>query len=384
MTSPTPKTVAEEARALRVERQRFNRLAAATGIGVWYCDLPFADLVWDDKVKEHFWLPADAHVTIDTFYERIHPEDRERTRTAIQHSNEGRAPYNIEYRTTNPKDVSEYKWIRAIGWTDYDAQGTAIRFDGVTLDVTEQKANAEALLESRDFERHLIGIVSHDLRAPLSAMLMAASVILRRNDLDHRLRTTVERIISSGSRANRMIRDLLDFAQARGTGTIPVERVPLDLAKVISQLIEEIQLGAPNRTIRLQQIGDAQGQWDPDRIAQIVTNLVGNAVEHSPPDTTVNVRVEGRGDLVALSVHNEGDPIQDTELPMLFEAYKRGKGGDHGSHKAQGIGLGLFITKKLVEAKGGSISVHSTAQEGTTFTVLLPRMVDPSRPLKPR
>ena len=117
--------------------ERFQRSSAATNLGIWYCDLPFDELIWNKEVKDHFWLPDNARVTIETFYERIHPNDREPTRLAIQHSIENNAPYDIIYRTTNPKNTNQVKFIRAMGWTEYNAQMQPIRFDGITLDNTE-------------------------------------------------------------------------------------------------------------------------------------------------------------------------------------------------------------------------------------------------------
>ena len=122
---------------LRQHRERFDMVAEASQVGFWFCDLPFDKLIWDNRVKEHFWLPPEAEVTIDTFYERIHPDDRERTRQSIADSNANDTPYNIEYRTVAP-DGRE-KWIRAIGRTFYDEAGQPKRFDGVTLDITERK-----------------------------------------------------------------------------------------------------------------------------------------------------------------------------------------------------------------------------------------------------
>lgn len=127
---------------------RFRNVARAVDLGVWYCDLPFSELIWDNTVKEHFYLPKEARVTIDTFCERIHPDDRERTRQAIDHSIAHHAPYDINYRTTNA-DTGDVKHIRAIGWTDYDERGTPIRFDGVTLDVTDEVEAQRELQETR-------------------------------------------------------------------------------------------------------------------------------------------------------------------------------------------------------------------------------------------
>lgn len=132
----------EAAEQLRLSEERSSFVRRSSGIGFWYCDLPFDVLRWDELVKSHFHLAADAHVTIDTFYDRMHPEDREPTRKAIEQSIADRTAYNVEYRTVAPDD-GNLKWIRAIGRTFYDSQGQPARFDGVTLDVTEQKA-AEA------------------------------------------------------------------------------------------------------------------------------------------------------------------------------------------------------------------------------------------------
>jgi len=131
----------EGEQALREHRERFEMVAQASKVGFWFCDLPFDKLIWDNRVKDHFWLPPDADVTIDTFYERIHPDDRERTRQAVETSISKDAPYDIEYRTVAPD--GRFKWIRAIGRTFRDLAGRPRRFDGVTLDVTDQKRAEE-------------------------------------------------------------------------------------------------------------------------------------------------------------------------------------------------------------------------------------------------
>ncbi|HEY1065287.1 MAG TPA: ATP-binding protein, partial [Pirellulales bacterium] len=128
--------------ALRESEERSAFVRRSSGVGFWYCDLPFDVLQWDDLVKAHFHLPLDAVVTIELFYDRIHPDDREPTRSAIERSIATRTTYNVDYRTVNPESGAE-KWIRAIGRTFYDADGAPTRFDGVTLDVTDQKRSEE-------------------------------------------------------------------------------------------------------------------------------------------------------------------------------------------------------------------------------------------------
>jgi PAS domain S-box-containing protein len=157
---------------------RFERSARATDLGVWYCDLPFDVLIWNDQVKNHFWLPPDAHVTIKTFYERIHPDDREMTRLAIEESNLNKRHYDIVYRTTNPSNERQIKFIRAVGWTDFDANGNPMRFDGLTLDITAdrnfqaQLQEAKAVAESANLAKsEFLANMSHEIRTPLGAIL---------------------------------------------------------------------------------------------------------------------------------------------------------------------------------------------------------------------
>jgi len=126
---------------VRKHRERFDLMAEATQVGFWFCDLPFDKLIWDARVKEHFWLAPDADVTIQTFYDRLHPDDRERTRQQVDESLANGTTYEIEYRTVAP-DGRE-KWIRAIGRAFYDAAGRPKSFDGLTIDVTEQRRAQE-------------------------------------------------------------------------------------------------------------------------------------------------------------------------------------------------------------------------------------------------
>ncbi|QJR35949.1 PAS domain S-box protein [Gemmatimonas groenlandica] len=133
--------------ALRRSEERAAFVRQSSGVGFWYCDLPFDVLEWDDLVKAHFHLPPDATVTIHTFYDRLHPDDREPTRLAIAQSIERHTPYKIDYRTVHPT-TGVITWLRAIGRTFYAPDGTPLRFDGVTMDVTDQKRFDAALRES--------------------------------------------------------------------------------------------------------------------------------------------------------------------------------------------------------------------------------------------
>ena len=140
---------------LKLNRGRLEYASRLSHVGFWYCDLPFDVLEWDERVKNHFFIEPSAEVTIEIFYDRIHPDDRERTRLAIDESISTRDAYDIIYRTQHPM-TGEIKWIRALGGTDYNADGNPIHFDGITVDVTAQKLVEMRVAESEARHRGVI------------------------------------------------------------------------------------------------------------------------------------------------------------------------------------------------------------------------------------
>jgi PAS domain S-box-containing protein len=247
----------------------------------------------------------------------------------------------------------------------------------VILDVTDRvqaRQEAQRLMaleqERAGFEQQLIGIVSHDLRTPIAAITMGAAVLLRRPDVEERQRRTVERILSSAGRANRMIHDLLDFTQARLGGGLTAQRLPGDFHAIVRQVVEESQVSNPGRALRLKQTGDGRGQWDADRLAQLVSNLLSNALHYSPPDSAIRIETRGEPEHLVLVVHNAGEPILPEVLPRLFQPMQRGVAG---VSDVRSVGLGLYIVDQVVRVHGGSVSVMSSREEGTAFTVRLPR-----------
>jgi PAS domain S-box-containing protein len=260
----------------------------------------------------------------------------------------------------------------------HDAQG---RVDGLlthAVDVTElvrARQRAEALEQQArrraEFEEQLIGIVSHDLRNPVSAILMSAQMLLKQDGLGERAFKGASRILSSAERATRLIADLLDFTQARLGGGIRIQRRRASIHEVMRQVLEESQAAWPERDLQVSQSGDGEGEWDPDRLAQVVSNLVSNALRYSPAGTPVKVSTRAEPQAVLIEVHNLGRPIPQELLPHIFEAMKRGP--QEGESSGRSVGLGLYIVEQIVRAHGGTVSVRSTEAEGTTFTVQLPR-----------
>jgi len=242
----------------------------------------------------------------------------------------------------------------------------------IAADITERKRSMDEAQKTARFREQFVGIVGHDLRSPLSAIVTAAQLLLRHGSLPERHSRAVARILASGDRMARMIDDLLDFTRSRLGGGFPIARRRVDLAELTSQVIEELELAYPERNVEFHRAGDAWGSWDPDRLAQVVSNLIGNALQHSPENAVVRVDLRDKGDRVELETCNEGPPIPAEVLPHIFEPGRRGPSG-RGRAASNGLGLGLYIVQQIVLAHDGSITVHSSQEKGTRFCVVLPR-----------
>ncbi|HYO64821.1 MAG TPA: HAMP domain-containing sensor histidine kinase [Archangium sp.] len=240
------------------------------------------------------------------------------------------------------------------------------------MDISEQKRAEEHLRRTAEFRERFMSIVSHDLRNPLNAILLSANALLRSEDLGERHVKGARRIITSAERMKRMISDLLDFARGRLGGGIPISPRAVELTALCREVVEELEAGRPGREVELEVEGDLQGEWDADRLSQLLINLGKNALDYSPEESRVRFSLSGEGGFVRLEVHNAGAPIPAERLGSIFEPFRR-FGEEHSPTSTSGLGLGLYIVEQIVRAHGGSVSVRSTQEEGTTFTVRLPR-----------
>jgi PAS domain S-box-containing protein len=265
-----------------------------------------------------------------------------------------------------------------------DAQGrdhhllvsaATVRGDGVSgavvvfMDITDHRHLEEELRRAVAFRERLMGIVSHDLRAPLGSISLAAQSMLARESAPPWARTSAVRVKRSVDRMARMVSDLLDFTRIAASGSLPVQPRAVDLRGPIQEAVEESNMSHPGR-VRLTLPGRAvQGTWDVGRIQQVVTNLVTNALQYGAPESEIQVQLQDEADQVTISVNNLGPVIPAEEVPTLFDPFQRGQTSAHGG----GLGLGLHIVYEAVKAHGGNVEVVSNAEHGTTFTVRLPK-----------
>ena len=271
--------------------------------------------------------------------------------------------------------VSEYRALRASVvrlWAieHGDKQGELTRFNEAIDQTLAEGAIRYSELLNHTREQFL-AILGHDLRNPLAAITMGAALLSKSEAIDDKEARVATRILSSAERMSRMVGYLLDLARTRLGSAIPLARSRMDLTPVCQQVVAELAVVYPEGRLKFEAKGDLVGDWDADRLNQVVSNLVANGLQHGEPPVTL--LAVGLDDNVLVQVHNGGAPIAEGALKKIFEPMVRELGENGGDKNATGLGLGLYIAHEVVAAHGGTLGVASTASEGTTFTVQLPR-----------
>jgi PAS domain S-box-containing protein len=289
----------------------------------------------------------------------VHPDDLQRCVDYYLAHFERREEFEMEYRLRRHDGV--YRWILDRGTPVYDDADTFTGFIGSCIDVDDRR------LAQAAFENWVLGIVGHDIRNPLGAISQASELIARAPDDPAKILRNAERIDRGVQRIKHIVDDLLDLTRER-RGGIPIEREASDLAAICRAVVDELALTTKDRAVHLTCNTDVRGSWDPHRIAQAVSNLVGNAIQHGTPGTAVEIRIASDGDHAIAEVRNQGE-IPAERLPRLFEAFQ---GAAPTTRRSGGLGLGLFISRAIARAHDGTLDVE-TSPLGTTFRLRIPR-----------
>ncbi len=358
-------------RQIREQRERFEFAADAADIGYWFCDLPFDKLIWDERVKEHFWLPPHADVDINLFYEIIHSEDRERTRRAIEDSIGNHTGYDIEYRTVS-RDGKQ-KWIRATGRTAYEpTTNVPIRFDGVTQDVTALKQTREALIRSEKLAivGRLAASISHEINNPLAAVLNLLYLI----DLSSTEATTKQLCTSAQqelARVSHIVTHTLRFNRQSNSASREKLSDVLDSSAAI-YLARMKNLGIELR----RDYRDAVPVYCfGSELRQVFANLIGNSFDACKNGCKVLLRMRDQkhpktGEQgVRVTIADNGTGMNRATRQRLFEPFFTTKGD-------KGTGLGLWVSREILRKHHAILRVRSAERSGTTFSIWLPAESD--------
>ncbi len=278
--------------------------------------------------------------------------------------------------------VSEFRALRASVlrlWdpTERDSKGEMIRFNEAIDETLAESAvwYTEKMAQTRE---QFLDILGHDLRNPLNAIVVGATMLTKSDALDVKEVGVATRILNSGRRMNRMVGDLLDLTRTRLGVGIPITAKPMDLTPVCQQVVAELEAIHPDCQMQFESKGDLHGEWDSDRLTQVISNLVANALQYGCEDGAVRVVAQAHADAVVVRVHNEGPPISKDAVKKIFEPMTR-QPAPKGDKHPTGLGLGLYIAREIVTAHGGTIAVTSDKKEGTTFTVRIPRRLPKKR-----
>ena len=311
----------------------------------------------------------------DGWAEGVHPEDLKECVARYLDCFGKRESFEMEYRLRRHDGI--YRWIFDRGTPFYDQGGAFKGFIGSCVDVDDRRRNQgereenqqRKLASAQQFEDWIVEIVSHDIRDPLGVIDFAVRGLLEYPADAEAVKRCANRATRGVDRIKHIVGDLLDLARARHGG-VPVTLRAADLHRICSEVVEDFQEPPGARRIVLtSDEGPGAVVWDENRIVQALSNLVSNAIQHSPPGTPVTVTISSTGNPVIVAVHNEGY-IADEIRSFLFSPFAT-SGKSRG--RTGGLGLGLFIARAIAEAHGGALQVDSTRERGTTFQLVLPR-----------
>jgi len=262
-------------------------------------------------------------------------------------------------------------WFRTGVSGDRAAGDQSAELHGISVDVSDLKHAEEEAQRASHVREELLAIVAHDLRTPLSSIRTSAGLLERVAERagDERVEKTIQIIARSASRMDRLISDLLDFALIQAE-RLTVERRPVDAAGIVQETVEMFRPAAAGKEIGIDGGGGegVQVHGDRDRILQVLSNLVGNAVKFTPEGGSVTVRAKRSGSDALFEVSDTGLGIPEEDRPHIWKRYWQARQG----RAAGGVGLGLSIAKGLVEAHGGRIWVQGRSEGGTTFSFTVP------------
>jgi PAS domain S-box-containing protein len=355
--------------ALEESQAYFEIALQAAGMGVWRRDLAQNRFFFSDYALKLLGIdPEKFRGTVEEFLAAVHPEDRERLRAFMASVAELDQPFDQEYRVLWAD--GSVRFIRARGRVMRDEKGQPVRVMGVLWDVTELRRKETEVERARaDF----LLSVSHELKTPL--FLMAADLeLLKSRPPEERLRQllSMEETFSRNlMRLRFLVENLIDSQRAATMG-MRLNLVKADLNSLVKSAVEELEIPMRKQNIELKLDLKPLPSIDLDQeaITRVLQNLLTNAFKFSPPGGTVEIRTRSEEDLVILEVQDYGPGIPQENISYLFQPFSRTQQAMQSV--IPGTGLGLYVSRILIEAHGGTISLSSGEGKGTTVTVRLP------------
>ncbi len=381
--------------ALRHSDERLRLAVAASSLGTWDYSPLTEELRWDERCKECFGLPPDAHIDYAVFLAGLHPDDRARADRAVRAalSPSGEGLFDMHYRTVGLENGGMLRWIRATGKSVFNEKREAIRFIGTVQDITALKKHDEELRNARDqaeaasrSKDNFLAALSHELRTPLTPVLMTTASLAD----DPRLPSDVREQLTAAQRnielEARLIDDLLDLTRI-SQGRLSLRLQPCDSHSLLLFALDIVrdEAQAKNQTLDLD--FDSQRPLvtgDPARLQQLFWNLIRNAVKFTPVGGRISIRTSDLpGDRLAVTIQDSGIGIAPDALERIFKPFEQAGAGPEHQHRFGGLGLGLAIARAIAELHRGSLRAESAGSgQGASFTIELPDTTELPPPSK--
>ncbi len=371
---------------LRMSEMRLREAQRVARIGSWEFDIVSGEMWWSPELTTLFGLDESVEVSsCPAYLARVHPHDRPGLEHAIAKACREGAPIAIDHRVVHA-DGSVLN-VHTRGHVITDVAGRALRIYGTVQDVSErhsieteraqlireQAARREAVLANQ-LKDEFLAVLSHELRNPLNAIVVWSQILLNLETDEKTSRRAIETIARNAQVQARLISDLLDLSRLN-SGRLELHAQRLDPAVAIEHAVDTMRPAANERGVVLSldfaMAGELRVNADPERLQQIVWNLVSNAIHFSPPGGEVTVRLRANEHQLEMRVEDEGPGIAPELLPVVFDATRRGATSHPG--RSGGLGLGLAIVRRLTELHGGSVfAANRESGTGAVLTVRLP------------
>ncbi|MEI7481593.1 MAG: PAS domain S-box protein [Elusimicrobiota bacterium] len=353
-------------------KQISDRLILATragGVGVWDYDIAANKLVWDDQMYALYGIKKnDFAGAYESWQQGLHPEDKARGDAEIQMAIRGEKEFNTEFRVVWPD--GSIRDLRALAIVQRDQSGRPLKMVGTNWDITDQKRAERTIKETADTKSKFASLVSHELRSPLTSIMLGVSLILEEaGGLSAEHKSLLELVHGNADRLGRLINNVLDF-QKIAAGKMTFDIVDADISALIHTAAQNMILLAQSKGLELKVDMGAdipRAMADKDKITQVLTNLLNNAIAHTEKGCiTVHAALDGGS--LHVSVRDTGIGIKAEDLPKLFQAFEQLDSGG----KKGGTGLGLAISKEIIIAHNGKIWAESEPGKGSVFHFTLP------------
>lgn len=320
----------------------------------------------NNLLKSWFGLSSEENLDLSVALAAILPEDQDRVTTAITNSlsKDSDGHYSIEYRIQNKID-KKVRLLQASGRVFYDKEGNPISLNGTLRDITRQKKEEE---RKDDF----MGMVSHELKTPLTSLKAYIQILqrLETSGQDSKQQNILEKCLKQADYMNSMINGFLNVSRL-DSGQLHIEKTAFDFQTLFSEIEDEVLSANDTRHFIFKAAGQTQIHADREKISQVLHNLVGNAIKYSLPGTMITVEyLKLDENTLKINVHDQGIGISENDQHRIFDRYYRVK--DMKSRSISGFGIGLYLSKEIIELHNGTIQVNSSKEEGTTFSVIIP------------